>query len=314
MKIMTWKRRQRNHRNSAGMIAAILLTVFSAALFSALSPVIKTSAAKTNAEGKAAAEAELTLDKGKEYHAYMLFQAQNSWVFRGKFWEADKGPKSENWNRLLTSLNVTTPITVDGTVEDAVIKGNGRYTVRLSGLNGSPSAGVDNAEFGILGFSTDIPKNDIIKFDNIKIKIDGAEKGTVTGNDVYYDKDDIDDPGLITVEVFNAWHEECVNLPLTLPNDSLEISFDVSGFQYDNPDAKNTTDNKKLDQDTADGSKLDRDAADKDGQKDSAGQDDNRTTTDDKKSNKALPITIAVIIIIILIGGGIYLILKKDKN
>lgn len=294
----------RRKQVGAATIAASLLIAISVALFSTLLPKTNASAAETNAEGKAAVEAELKLDEGKEYHAYMLFQAQNSWVYRGKFWEADKGPKSENWDKLLTSLNVTTPVVVDGTVEDAVIKGNGHYTVRLSGLNGSPSAGADNAEFGILGFSTDIPKNDTIKFDNIKVTIDGTEKGTVTGNDVYYDKDDIDDPGLITVEVFNAWHEECVNLPLTLPNDSLEISFDVSGFQYDNPDAKNPADDNKLDQNPADTND----------QEDSAGQNDNGTTKNEKKNNKALPITIAVIIIIVLIGGGVYLLMKKDKN
>ena len=297
---------KRRHRNQVGaaFIVASLLTAISVTLFSTLLPMTNVSAAETNAEGKAAAEAELKLDEGKEYHAYMLFQAQNSWVYRGKFWEADKGPKNDNWDKLLTSLNVTTPVVVDGVVEDAVIKGNGHYSVRLTGLNGSPSAGADNAEFGILGFSTDIPKNDTIKFDNIKVKIDGTEKGTVTGNDVYYDKDDIEDPGLITVEVFNAWHEECVNLPLTLPNDSLEISFDVSGFQYDNPDAKNPTDENTLDQNTAD----------KNDQEDSAGQNDNGSTKNDKKNNKALPITIAVIIILVLIGGGVYLLMKKDNN
>lgn len=304
MRSIMLKHGRRKHPVGAATIAASLLIAISVALFSALLPKTNTSAAETNAEGKAAAEAELKLDEGKEYHAYMLFQAQNSWVYRGKFWEADKGPNSDNWDKLLTSLNVTTPVVVDGTVEDAVIKGNGHYTVRLSGLNGSPSAGADNAEFGILGFSTDIPKNDTIKFDNIKVKIDGTEKGTVTGNDVYYDKDDIEDPGLITVEVFNAWHEECVNLPLTLPNDSLEISFDVSGFQYDNPDAKDQTDDDALDQDSMDTND----------QEDSAGQNDNGTTKNEKKNNKALPITIAVIIIIVLIGGGVYLLMKKDKN
>lgn len=285
-------------------IIATLLFAVTAALFSTLFISHTASAVDVNEEGKAAAKAELKLDEGQEYHAYVLFQAQNSWVYRGKFWEADKGPSSENWDKLFTSLNVTTPIVVDGIVEDTVIKGNGHYTVRLSGLNGSPSAGADNAEFGILGFSTDIPKNETIKFDNINVRIDGVDKGTVTGDDVYYDKDDIADPGLITVEVFNAWHEECKNLSLTLPNDTVEISFDVSGFQYDNPNASGKADDSTLDQDKKDTT----------GQNNTTDQNDTTGTKEDRKDNKALPITIAVIIVIILIAGGIYLMMKRDKN
>lgn len=282
-----------------GMLFAVIITAI-------LATASRASAVDANKEGKAAAEAELDLKEGKEYHAYFLFQAQNSWVYRGKFWEADKGPSGENWDKLLTTLNVTTPVVVDGTVEDAVIKGNGHYTIRLSGLNGSPSAGADNAEFGILGFSTDIPKNDTIQFDNVNVKIDGIDKGTVTGSDVYYDKDDITSPGLITVEVFNAWHEECKNLPLTLPNDSVEISFDVKGFQYDNPDATQQSNDSSMEQD------------DSSGKEDTAQTGDGKTEkNDDDTNNKGgigmLRICI-IVIIVALIAAGIVLILKKNKE
>lgn len=301
-----WNRNRNNEKCQSSTITRItrLLLVFIIALFSALFLSQTASAADVNEEGKAAAKAELKLDEGQEYHAYILFQAQNSWVFRGKFWEADKGPSSKNWDKLLTSLNVSTPIVVDGVVEDAIIQGNGHYTMRLSGLNGSPSAGVDNAEFGILGFSTDIPKNDTIKFDNINVRIDGVDKGTVSGDDVYYDKDDIKDPGLITVEVFNAWHDECKNLSLTLPNDTVEIGFDVSGFQYDNPNASGQTNDGTLDQGKNDS--ID--------QKDTANQDNNETTMEERKDNKTLPITIAFIIMIVLAGSSIYLMMKRGKN
>ena len=67
------------------------------------------------------------------------------------------------------------------------------------------------------------------------------DKGTRKGDEIYYDKDDIKDPGLITVELVNSWHDECQNkMGLLLPRDSVEISFDVSGFNYDNPDAVET--------------------------------------------------------------------------
>lgn len=301
-----WNQNRNNRKCLSSTITrtTMLLIVFAIVIFFTLYISQTASAADVNKEGKAAATAELKLDEGQDYHAYILFQAQNSWVFRGKFWEADKGPSSENWDKLFTSLNVSTPIVVDGIVEDTIIKGNGHYIVRLSGLNGSPSAGADNAEFGILGFSTDIPKNETIKFDNINVRIDGVDKGTVTGDDVYYDIDDIADPGLITVEVFNAWHEECKNLSLTLPNDTVEIGFDVSGFQYDNPNASGQTADTALDQDKKDSTDP----------KDAADQNENGKAKDDKKDNKALPITIAVIIIIVLVAGSIYLMMKRGKN
>ena len=67
------------------------------------------------------------------------------------------------------------------------------------------------------------------------------DKGTRKGDEIYYDKDDIKDPGLITVELVNSWHDECQNkMGLLPPRDSVEISFDVSGFNYDNPDAVET--------------------------------------------------------------------------
>lgn len=248
------------------------------------------SAENLNKEGKAAAKAELNLDKGAEYHAYILFTAQNSWVYRGRFFEKDNGVEYKYWNNMVSSLDKETPEPVDGKITDTVISGNGHYSVKITDLNGSPSAGVSDAEFGILGFTTDIPMNDTIKFDNVKVTVDGVEKGTKTGADVYYDKDDVKDPGLITVEVLNAWQEECNSMSLMLPNDSVEISFDVSGFHFDNPDAVEKTETTKA-PDTSEQSKETKD-------------------TESKSSSG----TVAVVAAIVVVIGVVGIVLWKRKK
>lgn len=250
-------------------------------------------AANVNKEGAKAAKASLNLEEGAQYHAYILFSVQNSWVFRNKFFEKENGITYKHWNNLVTSLDLDEPKPVDGKIEDTVIAGNGHYTVKLTDLNGSPSAGATNAEFGILGFSTDIPDNDTIKFDNVKVKIDGIDKGGHSGEDVYYDKDDIQNPGLITVEVLNAWHEECKSLPLTLPSDSVEISFDVSGFHFDNPDAS--------------GEKLESE------NQESISTDDKKS--DDTQKDNSFPVVpVATIVAVIIIAIVVCAVIKKSKK
>lgn len=196
-----------------------------------------------NEQGKAAKKAaenkEINLDEGGEYHAYMLITAQESWVYRSRFFEKGQGVDFENYNQLVTSLNGADNAPLGGSFEDAVIAGNGHYTLKLTGIAGKLSTGAEStAALGILGFTTDIPYDQGITFDNVNVKIDGMDKGTRSGSDVYYDKDDLLEPGLCTVELVNDWHEECKNpLALSLAQDTIEISFDVSGFNYDNPNA-----------------------------------------------------------------------------
>lgn len=278
------KRNNLSHTFWAGMLALAMVI--------GMVPGTVAEAGNVNKEGKAAAKAALNLDEGAEYHAYILFSVQHSWVYRGRFFEKDNGLSYKYWNNLVTSLDLAEAEPVDGKIQDAVISGNGHYTVKITDLNGSPSVGANNAELGIVGFTTDFPKNDKIKFDNVKVTIDGVDKGTVTGDQVYYDKDDIVDPGLITVEVLNAWHPECKGLNLTLPEDSLEISFDVSGFNFDNPDAVEKTNIEQKDNKT----------------------DTQNTDNNAKKSNNSSMVVVVVIVGIAVVAVVIGYTVRKRKK
>ena len=241
-----------------------------------------------NKEGKAAKQAakkkEVNLDKGSEYHAYMTITAQESWVYRSRFFQKDQGVDYKYFDQLVTSLDRAEAEPVGGKFEDAVIAGNGHYTLKLTDINGKLSEGSDNAELAILGFTTDVPYDQGIKFDNVNVKIDGVDKGTLSGDSVYYDKDDKEEPGLCTVEIVNSWQNECGNpLSLMLAQDSIEISFDVTGFNYDNENAQA--------EDTAN--------------TDTASQDKSNSTSDTEsteKSSNTVPVVVGVVAVVVIAG------------
>lgn len=273
-----------------------------------------------NKEGKKAKKAsgnkEVHLDEGSEYHAYMLLTVQESWVFRGRFFEKGQGIDFKHFDQLATSLNVSKPKPLGGKFEDAVIAGNGRYTVKLTDINGLLSEGSNSASLAILGFTTDIPFDQGIAINHVQVRMDGLDKGMQSGEDVYYDKDDKKDPGLITVELANVWQEECQNpLNLALAQDSIEISFDVTGFSYDNPDAGEldaeepiqTTAGNDITEDTTGNADVSDQAADGTEAPDQAGTEENAEGT----SFPLWPVVGGVVVIIVIIVI-VMMVRKKD--
>lgn len=90
-------------RKAAAVIAAGMLSLTMAA---GVMPNTA-SAAELNDAGKkakkAAADGIVNLDEGSEYHAYLLFQARESWVGRAKFFEKNQGIDYEHWDELWTT-------------------------------------------------------------------------------------------------------------------------------------------------------------------------------------------------------------------
>lgn len=278
------------------------------------------AAYKYNKEGKKAKKAagnqEVHLDEGTEYHAYMLLTVQESWVFRGRFFEKGQGTDYKHFDKLVTSLNVSEPKPLGGKFEDAVISGNGHYTVKLTGINGMLSEGSNSAALAILGFTTDIPYDQGIAINNVKVMMDGMDKGMQSGEDVYYDKDDKEDPGLITVELVNVWHEECQNpLNLALAQDSIEISFDVTGFSYVNPNVARQIDEEPVQTTTVDDS-ID-DTTDDAGVSDQAA--DNTETPDQtaagNENGSSIPVwpIVGAVVVVIVIIAIVMMVRKKNK-
>jgi len=213
----------------------IMLTVAMSALMALTSFTQSVSAAGVLKSAIAQGKKEVDLDAGK-YHAYFMFQDNISWVFRNAFYDPQYGIKYKNFNKMVTSLNVSDPKVVDGTIKDCEIKGNGTYTVGVSGLNGCVS---DKAVISILAIDTDIPYNETVKISNIDVAVDGISRYKT--DTPHLSKDCKETPHLLEADIINTWQKDYESTALVIPKDSVTITFTVSGFKYDNPDAKAAT-------------------------------------------------------------------------
>lgn len=251
------------------LLAGGFAFVFALAAFMSVSTVSEAVNKMAEKWGKT----PLALDEGTEYHAYLVVQVKESWVCRYFPYDDEMGVENrELWDKIWTTCNRDDAEPVSGTIEDAVIKGNGRYTIKVKGLDGSLNAETAGGEpeFSILAIATDIPVDDRITFDNISVKMDGNEVATKNTDGLYYDKDFEVDPKLYCIDLINTWHAESTDKAISamLPNDSIEISFDVSGFNYDNPDAVEATPEAEAASDDAAAS---TDKADSNGEEKSTG-------------------------------------------
>ncbi|MCR5201873.1 MAG: hypothetical protein K6D02_02090 [Lachnospiraceae bacterium] len=189
-----------------------------------------------------------------EYHAYFAMQTGPNYAFRNS-WFDDYGKYDDlegqkdrfdilnGWGTEETG-NADELVDLDGKFQDVTIKGNGTYTVGVYDLNGSLVNGTKTGvqeNFFLVFASTDIPKSakDKIKFENIKFNIDGNPKNENCPQ--YFDPDALDDPGVLNLHIINTYNDEGV-LDEALESsqmarDSISITFTVSGFDVDDPDA-----------------------------------------------------------------------------
>lgn len=248
--------------------------------------------------GKKAGKAELDLDG--TYHAYFVFQQTDSWVFRNTWFEKTLGldgtelKGDATFDQMLTTLEVADAIPVGGTVVDAEIKGNGTYKVGVTGFDTS-KLDPDAAKISLIGVSTDIPVSAVddgtITFSDVRLDIDGTPK---FDGEQPFENLDAKDWGLYQFDIVNTYQNEGYQSPnLLLPNDSVEITFTVSGFNSDNPDAVESTGEDT----TAAG--------------DSASGSTSSASSDGGSSTTAV---VVVVIVVIIIAAVAVVIVKKKKS
>lgn len=242
--------------------------------------------------GKKAGKAEVDLDG--TYHAYFGFQQSDTWIFRDAWYNPATGLDGKNmkdldYNTMMQSKDNKVS-NVDGTVTDAEIKGNGTYTVSVKGLNGELDP---NAKINMVYASTDIPSSamDTIKISDVSISIDGLKKWT---GDPYINPD-AEEWGLYQFDIVNAYKENEFESPaIGTPNDSIEITFTVSGMNSDNPDAVAPS---------SEGTSSSADAA----------AASSTTAAKSESGSSAAPIVIGVIVVIVIVAG-VVVVVKKKKN
>ena len=191
--------------------------------------------------------------------------------------------------------------TAVGTFTDAEIAGNGTYTLKLEGADFQGETAISQ-----LHIATDIPLNDKIKFTNVKAKVDGREvasfdEGVPENEEPYLQ-------GGTVILLMNHWRPELVkqlqenglsesaesgyDLLKGTTDESVEITFTVSGFNYDNPDAVEATPEPTQ-------------AAD-------SSSDSSRTSSGSEDSGvPVVPIVIVVVAVVVI--GGVVVFKSKKK-
>lgn len=243
---------------------------------------------KKDAEEAPAAE-EVDLDG--TYHAYIGFQSE-AYTFRNSWSGKDNYGFGTPEFEQVTGWEDNEEITVPAELHDVEITGNGTYTVSVTGLDLS-----NESMMRMLYVSTDIPKNDTIKFSDVQVKIDGYDKGSF--EEGYMDDDEKQTH--MTVLCINQYNDGLEEISYTMPEDSMEITFTVSGFNYDNeaPAGDETGDSST---DDASGTSDDTSTT--------GSTADSTSDNDEGSSFPVVPVVIAVVVVVVIV----VVVAVKKKN
>jgi hypothetical protein len=240
-----------------------------------------------------ATDAAGEVDLDGVYHAYIGFQTPK-YSFRNS-WSGDSGygHDTDEFNQITGWTDSGDEMTVPGTFQDVEIAGNGTYTVSVSGIE-FPDGEFDSQEYmNLIFFSTDIPVNDTITFSDVKLSVNGSEVGSTDPQvnpeaenylEVQVQSIYSDDENLKTIGYYDA-----ANMT------DMSITFTVSGFNYDNPDAT-----------IEEATEASNDEA--------TATDTTSTSTTEKKSNTAVIIIIVVVVVVIIAVVAVVVAKKKKKN
>ena len=290
-------------RKSLRKVAATLSALTLALAVTATAVPTDVSAATSKA-GKKAAKA--AFDADGTYHAYFGLQETGTWIFRDE-WYSDtlgidgKDMKKANLtfdNGTLFQSGTDGVTAIEGTqVQDVEIKGNGTYTVGVSNLNNAlDTKGDSETKISMIYVDTDIPmtaKDNPVTISDVKLTCDGKEISLPS--EPFFPSEYTDESGLLRFDAMNSYQKdkgEYADSPdiTVVPTDSIQITFTVSGFNSDNPDAVAPADDAS-----------------------SASSDANTTsdtsTTSSKKSSPVVPIVIVVVVVAVVA----VVVVKKKK-
>ncbi|MCM1056083.1 MAG: hypothetical protein NC517_00525 [Firmicutes bacterium] len=170
-----------------------------------------------------------SLDLNGEYHAYFGLQTP-TYSFRNAFDDETYGRETEYFNQITGWDSENNAVVRPGTFTDAVIAGNGTYTVSVEGMD--LSGDFDSQDyFNLLFLSTDIPNTGEITISDIKLDIDGRD---VTIAPILSP----DSVNYINMLVQNIWNDNVKEIGYyQVPPTAMKMTFTVSGFAYDNASA-----------------------------------------------------------------------------
>lgn len=190
---------------------------------------------------------------------------------------------------------------VDITFTDAEIKGNGTYTVGITFNQESPITTIKQ-----LQVATDIPNTgeEELTFTNLTLKINGEQKAVY--DEVFIDDDAYADDH-INLLCWNDWRKFLVDLgkftPTGMPTDAgttYELTFTVSGFNYDNEEQKAAAEAAASESEAA-AAESETVEESTEAQASDAAASSASTASDDDSSNTGMIIGIVVAVVVVLV-------------
>lgn len=228
------------------------------------------------------------VDLNGTYNAYLGLQTP-TYSFRNSFDDETYGRDTEYFNQI-TGWDGADAITREGTFTDAVIAGNGTYTVSVSGMD--LSGDFDSQDyFNLIFLSTDIPNTGEITISDMVLTVDGRDVSIspiLSPDSVNY----------VNMLIQNIWNEDVATIGYySVPPTEMSITFTVSGFAYDNESAAATDDA----------------AADTTEASDDAASADTAAEESESGSSNTVVIVIIVIVVIAVIACVAVAVSRKKK-
>ena len=158
-----------------------------------------------------------------DYNAYFGIQTQ-TYIFRNAWTEPNYGMATDNWTHLTGWDSDNNQVDYGGTFTDAVISGNGTYTVGVT--LGDMGLG-DDETMRMLFISTDIPSqlydDGLITISDLSTVIDGGRGQSAftvnTGGDY------------VQIDILNEYTSTGTEaIPYTMPSKDVMITFTIDGF------------------------------------------------------------------------------------
>ncbi len=175
-----------------------------------------------------------TIDELEGYHAYLGVQTCTTlWIFRNPVDDATYGVGMTDADTGLVPFDglwaVGQPELYAGTFTDAKLDGNGNYTVSLVDPDFQ-----DEQYFSLLFVSTNVPLDAGITFSNVKVRVNN--KTVWEEEEAFLSPDSKVYANILLQNQWNNERKDLFQLAEPCNTTSIEVSFDVAGFDYDKVD------------------------------------------------------------------------------
>ncbi|MBD5482021.1 MAG: hypothetical protein HDR15_05745 [Lachnospiraceae bacterium] len=253
----------------------------------------------TQAAGSDAPEEEApaaSVDFGGTYNAYIGFQTPK-YSFRNAWDDGSYGRDvagDMDYFNQVTGWDGNDAVVLPGTLTDAVIAGNGTYTVSVDGLSFPDGEFADQEYMNLIFLSTDIPNTGEITISDVQLKVNGSSVDLMNGPIISPDSE-----LYLNMLLQNIWNDEVGEIGYyAVPPTSMSITFTVSGFNYDaEAQAEESTEAP----------------APADGNDTAPAETTTSNDTEESSSNVVLIVVIVVVVVVAAAGAGIVVAKKKKK-